>query len=81
MLTAVAISNYRSLRNIIVPLQELNVVLIEVLREHDCNSITLEKSFGEITIAGADDMYIPDWHWLPVVANLRGGYNLSPLRG
>ena len=37
--------------------------LIEVLREHDCNPITLEKSFGETSIAGADDMDIPAWHW------------------
>jgi predicted ATPase len=37
--------------------------LIEVLREHRCNSITLEKSFGETAIAGADDMDIPSWHW------------------
>jgi predicted ATPase len=37
--------------------------LIEVLRRHGCNSITLEKSFGETTIAGADDMDIPAWHW------------------
>ena len=28
-----------------------------------CNSITLEKSFGETTIAGADDKDIPSWHW------------------
>src|SRR5262249_3957866 len=37
--------------------------LIMALREHRCNSITLEKSFGETTIAGAEEMDIPSWHW------------------
>ena len=37
--------------------------MIATLREHACNSITLEKSFGETTIAGADEMDIPAWHW------------------
>jgi hypothetical protein len=33
------------------------------LREHRCHSITLDKSFVETIIAGADDMEIPAWHW------------------
>jgi predicted ATPase len=37
--------------------------LIAALREQRSNSITLEKSFGETTIAGADELNIPAWHW------------------
>src|SRR5213596_2503648 len=32
------------------------------LLEHRCNSITLEKSFGETTIAGSEELDIPAWH-------------------
>ena len=37
--------------------------LIAALREHGSNSLTLEKSFGETTIAGAEDLGLPAWHW------------------
>jgi predicted ATPase len=37
--------------------------LIANLAEHRCNSITLEKSFGETTIAGLADLNAPPWHW------------------
>jgi predicted ATPase len=37
--------------------------LIAALREHGSNSITLEKSFGETTIAGLQDRDLPAWHW------------------
>ena len=37
--------------------------LIAALREHGSNSLTLEKSFGETTIAGAEDLDLPAWHW------------------
>ena len=37
--------------------------LIAALLEHRCNSITLEKSFGETTIAASKDLNVPDWHW------------------
>jgi len=37
--------------------------LIAALREHGCNSITLEKSFGETTIAGLRALDAPSWHW------------------
>jgi len=37
--------------------------LITALLENACNSITLEKSFGETIIAGAEEMDIPAWHW------------------
>src|SRR5262249_7003875 len=37
--------------------------LITALYEQKCNSITLEKSFGETTIRTADDLEVPTWHW------------------
>jgi predicted ATPase len=38
--------------------------LIASLEEKkDCNSITLEKEFGETKIAGADRLDIPAWRW------------------
>lgn len=37
--------------------------LTAALRERPCNSITLEKSFGETTIAGSEELEIPDWQW------------------
>jgi predicted ATPase len=37
--------------------------LIAALREQRCNSITLEKSFGETTIAESEGREIPAWHW------------------
>jgi predicted ATPase len=38
--------------------------LIMALREQPgCHSITLEKSFGETTIAGSNDQPSPTWHW------------------
>src|SRR5437588_12077992 len=36
--------------------------LITALLEHRCNSITLEKSFGETRIAGSEDLILPAWH-------------------
>lgn len=37
--------------------------LITSLRDHGSNSITLEKNFGETTIAGLRDLDAPPWHW------------------
>jgi predicted ATPase len=37
--------------------------LIKSLHEHGCNAITLEKNFGETTIAGFDELSGPSWHW------------------
>jgi predicted ATPase len=37
--------------------------LIAALVEQSCNSIRLEKSFGETRIAGLDDRDVPAWHW------------------
>jgi predicted ATPase len=37
--------------------------LIAALLEHRCKSITLEKSFGETTIAGSKELDVPAWHW------------------
>jgi predicted ATPase len=38
--------------------------LIETLTQHpDCNSILLEKTFGETAIAGAKELGRPAWHW------------------
>jgi predicted ATPase len=32
-------------------------------QQRDCNSITLEKDFGETKIVGADQLDIPVWRW------------------
>jgi predicted ATPase len=37
--------------------------LISALLEQRCNSITLEKSFGETRIAVLPDRDVPVWHW------------------
>src|SRR5262249_36671971 len=37
--------------------------LIAALREQGCNTMTLEKSFGETTIAGLRELDAPPWHW------------------
>src|SRR5204863_1279380 len=37
--------------------------LITALLEQGCNSITLEKSFGETRIEGSEELEIPAWHW------------------
>lgn len=37
--------------------------LIPVLAEAGCNSIMLEKRFGETTVIGANDLSNPAWHW------------------
>ena len=37
--------------------------LIAALAEAGCNSITLEKRFGETAVVGARDFSIPRWHW------------------
>jgi predicted ATPase len=37
--------------------------LIAALRERGCHSITLEKSFGETTVAGLAELDSPSWHW------------------
>jgi predicted ATPase len=38
--------------------------LIAALRDQPgCHSITIEKSFGETTIAGSDERDLPPWHW------------------
>lgn len=109
MLTTLAIANYRSLRNVIIPLQRLNLItgpngsgnsnvyralrllaetaqggvipslaregglqstlwacpqlIASLEKQRDCNSITLEKDFGETKIVGADRLDIPAWGW------------------
>jgi predicted ATPase len=68
MPSVLAISNYRSLRNLIVPLQRLVVThaatLIAALSEQQgYHSIVLEKEFGETRIAGMNQMNTPTWHW------------------
>jgi predicted ATPase len=37
--------------------------LIAAMLEQRCNSITLEKSLGETTIADSEKLDIPAWHW------------------
>ena len=38
--------------------------LISALREQQgCHSISLEKTFGETTVAGCKDLEAPSWHW------------------
>jgi predicted ATPase len=38
-------------------------VLIAALAEAGCNSIMLEKQFGETTVIGANKLNNPTWHW------------------
>ncbi len=37
--------------------------LINALAEAGCNSITLEKRFGETSVMGANEIKKPTWHW------------------
>jgi predicted ATPase len=38
--------------------------LIAALEEHDdCNSVRLEKEFGETKVVDAEALYIPTWRW------------------
>jgi len=37
--------------------------LITALAEAGCNSIMLEKRFGETTVIGANELSNPAWHW------------------
>src|SRR5436190_16823022 len=37
--------------------------LIAAMLKQRCNSITLEKRFGETTIADSEKLDIPAWHW------------------
>jgi predicted ATPase len=37
--------------------------LINALAGHRCNSITLEKSFGETAIQASNELEVPTWHW------------------
>jgi predicted ATPase len=37
--------------------------LITALGQSGCNSIMLEKRFGETTVVGANELSVPAWHW------------------
>jgi predicted ATPase len=37
--------------------------LITALAQSGCNSIMLEKRFGETTVVGANELSVPAWHW------------------
>jgi predicted ATPase len=34
-------------------------------KQRECNSVMLEKEFGETKIVGADDLDVPVWRWAP----------------
>jgi len=34
-------------------------------KQRECNSVRLEKEFGETKIVGADDLDVPVWRWAP----------------
>jgi len=40
-----------------------SALLITALAEAGCNSIMLEKRFGETTVIGANKLSTPAWHW------------------
>lgn len=40
-----------------------SVSLITALAHDSCNSIKLEKEFGETTVVGASELNAPAWHW------------------
>lgn len=40
-----------------------SVALITALAQASCNSIMLEKQFGETTVVGAGELNAPAWHW------------------
>lgn len=69
MLNILAVSGYRSLRDLCIPL-ELGVVvvshapdLIDALRQLPiCHAIALEKRFGATAICGHDQLAVP-WQW------------------
>jgi predicted ATPase len=37
--------------------------LITALAQSGCNSIMLEKRFGETIVVGANELSVPAWHW------------------
>jgi predicted ATPase len=37
--------------------------LITALADGGCNSIMLEKRFGETRVVGANELSAPAWHW------------------
>ena len=38
-------------------------LIAALAKESDCHSITVEKTFGETSIAGAGELNLPDWNW------------------
>jgi len=41
-----------------------SMALISALAQQSgCNSIMLEKRFGETTVVGANELGVPAWHW------------------
>ena len=40
-----------------------SVALITALAQASCNSIMLQKQFGETTVVGASELNAPAWHW------------------
>ena len=55
MLTSLAITNYRSLLNIVIPLgSHANRVIATLGKNPDCHFVRLEKTFGETKVVGQE---------------------------
>ena len=78
MIETLAVSGYRSLRNLVLPLERLNLItersqvivvshalpLIQALElAENCRHLHLEKSFGETSLAGTTLFNKPKWDW------------------
>ena len=80
MLNTLAVSNYRSLRNLTIPLGQLTVLtgpngsgksnvyralrLLADKQVPECLSIQLDKELGETKVIGQDVFDLPAWKWL-----------------
>lgn len=80
MLNTLAVSNYRSLRNLTISLGQLTVLtgpngsgksnvywalrLLADKQVPECLSIQLDKELGETKVIGQDVLDLPAWKWL-----------------
>jgi len=52
-----------SKRSQVVVVTHAPVLIAALSQQADCHSIVLEKAFGETTVAGAQEVGLPAWHW------------------
>jgi predicted ATPase len=50
-------------RSQVVVVTHAPVLIAEFAKQAGCNSIALEKAFGETRLAGEADVRVPVWHW------------------